>query len=113
VGDPPDEETTMSKRTKALTRELHEKGLRTRLARRAAEAIEASDGDGAPTGELREIAETLRGLASELDGHAAPAEAPAPAASKPAAAQKRAPTRKAAPRKPPSAQRAKPRARRN
>ena len=103
----------MSKRTKALARELHQKGLRTRLARRAAEAVEASDGDGAPTDELREIAETLRGLASELESHAAPAKAPARAASKPAPAAKRAPARKAAPRKPPSAQRAKPRARRN
>jgi hypothetical protein len=100
----------MSKRTKALTRELHDKGLRTRLARRAAEAIEASDGDGAPTGELREIAEALRALASELEGHVTPAGAPAP---EPAAAAQPAPARKPAPRKPPSAQRAKPRARRN
>jgi hypothetical protein len=103
----------MSKRTKALTRELHDKGLRTRLARRAAEAVEASD--GAPTDELREIVEVLRGLASELEGHVTSAEAPAP---QPAAAAQSAPARKPAARKPaarkpPSAQRVKPRARRN
>src|SRR4051812_27008905 len=105
----------MSKRTKALTRELHEKGLRTRLAERAAEAVEASGADGGPTDELREIAEALRGLATELEGHAAPVEAAAPttnkrAAEKPASATKPVAAKPAA-RKPPSAQRAKPRAR--
>lgn len=97
----------MSKRTKALTRELHEKGLRTKLAKRVADAVAAPRAGAEPPAEVREIAETLRGLAAEIEARAT-SEHAEPQAS----ARRAAHSAQPAPKRPPSTMRARPRARR-
>jgi hypothetical protein len=77
----------MSKRTKALARELHDQGLRRKLAERAARALASSDGDDKPPKEVRELAERLRSLADRLHPRKdEEPEAPAPAPEAPEAA---------------------------
>ncbi len=60
----------MSKRTKTLTRELHERGLRKRLARRVARSVAAPRAEAEPPPEVRELAESLRRLAADIEAEA-------------------------------------------
>lgn len=77
----------MAKRTKALTRDLHERGLRKKLARRVARQIADPGPSAAGPAERLALAEQLRALAARVQGdvvagHAepsGPAAAAAPA----------------------------------
>lgn len=60
----------MSKRTKTLARELHDKGLRKRLAKRVARSVQAPRADADPPPEVREVAEALRRLAADIEAEA-------------------------------------------
>ena len=60
----------MSKRTKALARELHDRGLRKRLAERIARSVAAPRAEADPPPEVRELAESLRRLAADIEAEA-------------------------------------------
>jgi hypothetical protein len=98
----------MSKRTKALARELHDKGLRRKLAKRVAEALAGPHADAEPPAEVRQVAETLRRLAADIEAGAT-GEHAEPHASARQAAHPVEP----APKRLPSTMRARPRVRRN